>query len=391
MSDPAWSLYVRGIELALQRGDANLAFEYSERRRIRTSFDRRSWGKQVLTLAEVQSRLDANSAVTVLNQLTHEVQIWVISRDAVKAFSAPLTPSRSAALVAAHLHEMSRLNVLPTSSAQLFDTLLRPAARVLRDIENIVVVADAPYHRVAFAGLWDRSRNRFVVEDHTLASAPNASASAWASTRRAVQQGSFRQAVVFESPNQQPDKAMRTTGLDRQRKLATLYPAVQLRRGEAATPQNLFDDAAAADVVHVAAPIVTNDEFPGLSRLMLADHPGRKYSGAVVARHLAQAPTASGATLVALETSAGDASAPPVEGARGFASALLSAGVSNVVGPVAEVNASDLDQTWLDFHRYYAGGAAAADSLRRAQLTALRESNHRPGPWALVTVFGSTQ
>jgi len=38
----------------------------------------------------------------------------------------------------------------------------------------VVIVADAPYDRVAFAGLWDRQRDRYFVEDHGVVSAPSA-------------------------------------------------------------------------------------------------------------------------------------------------------------------------------------------------------------------------
>jgi len=75
----------------------------------------------------------------------------------------------------------------------------------------------------------------------------------------------------------------------------------------------------------------------------------------------------------------------------GLTRALLAAGVPNIIGPVVEVRASGIDHTWLNFHRHYAGGLPVAESLRQAQLVALNESNHRPGPWAMLTVFGSTR
>jgi hypothetical protein len=121
----------------------------------------------------------------------------------------------------------------------------------------------------------------------------------------------------------------------------------------------------------------------------MADDPGDKYSGAVFARSLSD--SAPSARLVAIERGPGGSITPRAEGAFGFAHALLASGIPNVVSPVADIEPSSVERTWLDFHRLYAEGTAAVESLRRAQLAALTASARRPGPWATLTVFGSTQ
>jgi CHAT domain-containing protein len=142
--------------------------------------------------------------------------------------------------------------------------------------------------------------------------------------------------------------------------------------------------------VHVAAQVVTNDPFPDLSRIRVGDVAGRRYSGDVFVRDLTGAQSVR-AGLVILEKGAGAAITPTGEGSLGVARALLAAGVANVVTPVADLESSSVEGTWLEFHRSYASGEDAVESLRRAQLTALGESNRRPGPWATLTVFGSAQ
>jgi CHAT domain-containing protein len=170
--------------------------------------------------------------------------------------------------------------------------------------------------------------------------------------------------------------------------LSALY-GNSVTQADDATAKHLVRQVAAGDVVHVAGRVVSNDEYPGLSRLQMADEPGQRYSGSVYARNIADSGPIR-AQLVAIESGTAGTITTGTEDGFGFARALLAAGVSNVVSPVADVEGASVERTWLDFHRHYAAGAAAAESLRRAQLTALSES-HRPGPWATLTVFGSTQ
>jgi hypothetical protein len=97
------------------------------------------------------------------------------------------------------------------------------------------------------------------------------------------------------------------------------------------------------------------------------------------------------ARLVTLDTRADEAGLARTGGTQEVARALLVAGVTTVVGSVGTPVSANLDSTWLEFHRRYAAGAPAAESLQRAQLTALGAANRRPGPWAALTVFGANQ
>jgi tetratricopeptide (TPR) repeat protein len=392
-ADSLWGLYVKGIEIALRQGDVALAFEYSERRRASSSFERRGWGKSVLTLAEVQRRLPENTAVAVLNQLGNQLHVWIISRNAVRAHSTPLTPSDAAGLVASHLNEISRGASAQHYTGRLYDTLLGPVAYAFSGIRNIAIIPDAPYHRVAFAGLWDRGSDRYLIENHTVVAAPSATAFAWAVARGdAMRAEGGRAAVFLEAPNSELPAVMagENRGERDRGPLASFYPGAERRLGLAATPARLLRDVTERNIVHVAAPTIGNDAFPFLSRLLLADAPAQRYSGNMFAGRVASHEMAR-ARLVALETDFGPDSTHHGDGVLAFVRALLAAGVPNVVGSAAHTKAGNLAAAWRDFHRYYASGLPAAESLRLAQLTAVGESNRRLGPWAMLTVFGSTQ
>jgi CHAT domain-containing protein len=276
----------------------------------------------------------------------------------------------------------------PRSSGELFDALFRPVSSALTNLTNLVVVTDAPYDRVAFAALWDRRRDRYFVEDHQVLVSPSATAYAHARSLDANPASApQRRAAFITAPNVE---AAITRSAPAAQALLTAYGAGRLRRYDAATASDLSREVADVDIVHVAAHVVANERFPSLSQIHLADDPGVKYSGSMLAREVGSSQPLR-AQLVALEQGANNPLAPLNEGTLGLARTLLNAGVANVVSPVVSVEMATVEQTWLAFHRHYASGTAAAESLRRAQLMALNESNRRPGPWATLTVFGSTQ
>jgi CHAT domain-containing protein len=385
-NDPVWSLYDAGIEIALASADMGRAFSYAEKRRIRTSFERRQWGREVLSLDRLQRGLPPDTAVAVLNQLGDQLHVWIVRRDRVDRHRATIAVGRASSLVASHLQEMVLGTAKPNTSGELFDLIFKPVESSLATTPHLVIVADAPYNRIAFAGLWDRSAGQHFVERHGLVAAPSATGYAWAVNRsqaRAI--GGPRAAVIVEAD---AGSESTTPSPDRD-SLRAVYQSATVRRGHDATPAGWFADAAAHDVVHVAARVMSNTDFPSWSRLVLSDAPSRKYSGAVFARDVADSAVLQ-ARLVALEGRT-PLSRADGDGALGFVGALLVAGVPNVVGAIAGVDAARVERTWLDFHRQYATGLTAAESLRQAQLSALRESNGRPGPWAMLTVFGSTQ
>ena len=386
-SDAVWGLYSQAAQIALKRGDLNRAFAYSERGRVRTAQERRTWGATTVTLDELRRVLPREAAVMVMTQFEGYLQLWLVRGHNVVSHSVPLTRARAASLVSSHLYEMTNGAMQPTASGELFDAVFRPMVAGLAGVTNLVVVADAPYNRIAFAGLWDRQQGRYVVENHGVVIASSATSYAWAldrSTKRAPTAG-LRQASFIDAPT--------ATTLSRDNVLAAalqrVYGPDRVRRADGATASRFTAEVAARDVVHIAARVHSNDDFPDLSRVVLADEPGQKYSGAAFARSVSD--TTLRAQLVATESGGAPTMNSLADGPVGFARALIAAGVPVVVSPVTDIAEASVEQTWLDFHRHYAAGNAAAESLRRAQLEALSESNRRPGPWATLTVFGSTQ
>jgi hypothetical protein len=387
-SDPAWQLYSRATELALRRGDTAQAFAYAERGRVRTAQEEKVWGARVVTLDAVQRQLPRDSALLMLTQIGEALHIWVIRHDRVFAHEAAISRARAALLVATQHEEMVRGDKDPKTSAQLFDAVLRPVSSALADAGTVVVVADAPYDRIAFAGLWDSARDRYLVENHRLLVSPSATAFANAAAARpAAPKPNTQRAAFVSAPNVESALTRSETTAAA---LQAAYGAGRMSRNDAATASDLAHEVAGADVVHIAANVLQNDQFPDLSHVAMADNPGHRYSGKVFARDLADLERRN-VQLIALERVPEGPIGTDADQSSALTRSLVAAGVPFVVSPVVAVEPQRIERTWLDFHRHYAAGAAVADSLRRAQLAALSQSDRRPGPWATLTVFGSAQ
>jgi hypothetical protein len=170
--------------------------------------------------------------------------------------------------------------------------------------------------------------------------------------------------------------------------LSRLYGHTDVRRGEAATPSRILRQLSERDVVHIAAPLIADRDDPARWRLVVADEPGRRYSGSVSSADLTQARVRTRLVTFDPEFSERVSSSG---GVQSVARALMAAGVPDVVGPVVSLPSATYDDIWLEFHRRYLAGWSAVDSLRGVQLGALADANRRLGSWATLTVFSRTK
>jgi tetratricopeptide (TPR) repeat protein len=379
------SLFASAARIAIHRGDLARAFAYAERSRVRSLYESAAEPAAIDSLAEVQRRLDHQTVLLVLDQLAEQLHIWVIRRDSVGVERVDITAERAASLVLSQLQELAQSSDSPGVGAQLFDIILRPRWRQVSDARTVAVVASGPYSHIAFAGLWDRGRSRYLIEDFRLVASP-AVTTFVAGLERAPDPPRRRVAVLEDA---QPSSAS-TQNATVARELQRAYNAAEVA-SVAATPSRLLTEMADRDVIHISAAAVGSGRQRSQSRLLVSDEPGRKYSGSISAAELATAPAVR-AHLVTLQTDAADRSRLDTsDGEQQLIRALLAAGVSTVIGRVGDVPHATLDATWVEFHRQYAAGLSAADSLQRAQIAALNASSRRAGAWATLTVFGSNQ
>jgi CHAT domain-containing protein/tetratricopeptide (TPR) repeat protein len=370
LTDETSQLFEVALSLAVRRGDHERAFTMAERTRALSTPD-----QATQSLAAAQAAALPNEAIVALNQLEDELVVWIIRRDGSRVATHPLRRTDARRLVA-HQHEEHRLALAsPSASAALYDSIVRPVAPLLEGATRIIFVPDATFRDVGFAALWDRSRNRFLVEDAVVSTVPLVStvASAGGRGRRTA---AGEKAFVIAADAADP-AAVAIGGWYQ----APVVPA------SGATRTTFLTQAGDSDVVHLAVQTHANPIDPLLSRVMLGDEPGRRHSGAVLGRDIA-ARQFRETRLVVLDNTDNERREQVVS-QFGLASVFLTAGVPAVLGTLPGGDEADVRELLVGFHRQAAADASAAETLARIQRNVLQQNGRRLGAWSALVLYGS--
>jgi len=371
--DESWQLYETAVQLAIHEKDYERAFALSERARLRTLAELRG-ARPVRTLAEAEASVAANDAVVALNQFDDELAIWVVRRTGTSVFTRQLTRHDSQRLVARQQEEIRHEAAQPSASEALYAELLRPVATQLAGASRIVFVTDTPFDAASFPALWDRSRNQFLIERVRVSLAPSVSAVAAA---QALTPAATGDALFLGGPDAD-------AGIEA---VAIAYDNPAVLTGAAATRGGLLKAMRERTVIHLAARTSPNVQYPLLSRVLLADEPGRRYSGAVLGSEIAS--QAKPATKLVVFGGSGNDNSNRNTGSQELVRAFMSAGIPAVLGTLPGTDGPATRQLMVDFHRQMSQGVAAEEALSTLQRNVLRSNGHRLGAWSALVLYGS--
>jgi CHAT domain-containing protein len=349
----AWGLFEVAMRLALNRQDTTRAFSLAAVARSRDSSTATAEPGDLLR--QVQGRLAEGEAVVALNQLDDELFVWLITKDSADVARRPLTRRDAVRLAARHRDEIELESRLPRASAELYNEFLRPFGDRLKNARHVTFVPDAPYYSVAFSALWDRTRDRFVIEDRSVSVLADV--------------GSLVKTPVT------PLAPSRSAFVD------VALPST----ADAAFA--VWSSAPDRAVVRVAAPVHANNEYPGLSSVMFADAPGRRYSGLVLTREIA-ARDLSRLGLVILPDCKAGSDLDEGQGTLGAATAFLAAGVPSVVATLWPIGESARSELFAGFDRELRINSSAAAALQSLQRDVLRSNGRRLGAWTGLVAYG---
>jgi len=375
VADENWELFETGVWLAIKKGDLNRAFMMAERARARTLAEARR-ASQPQTLAELQARLPDGATIVALNQFGEELAIWVIGRNSFDVTTRRLTRRDAAMLVAKQQQEIWREALQPVAGKELYDELIRPIAPRLRDSEQLVFVPDATYADISFAALWDSSRKRFLVEDKLLAQAPSVESY----VSKPERDGNVvDDSLVVGGPH--------ISAAAEAEAVAAIHSTSAVIIGAEATRARVLGNVLGRSIVHLAAETSSNTTHPLLSRIILADEPGRRYSGAVFGRDIATRPLATTGLVVL-------GSVPPNTSNRGegtlpLVRAFMAAGVPAVLGTLPGSDETAARDLRIGFHREMTTGISAVNALSRVQRNAMQQNGRRLGAWTALVLYGS--
>ena len=371
--DESWQLFESAVQLAIRRGDYQRAFAMAERGRANAPAKGRAPG-ETPSLAEVQKTVPSGAAILALNQFEDELALWLIRTQGTSVIRLPIRKTDAQRLVARQQDEIRLQIERPGASAALYDAIVRPAAAQLSGIDRVMVVPDATYQEMSFSALWDRSENRFLVEKWVLSAAPSVAVLAAANTAASTAARSNSILVISADTEAAAAQA-----------IARQYGSAELAVGADATKSKLLRGTNA--IVHLAAPAYGNAAYPSLSRLILSDEPGQKYSGAVLGQEIASG--SMGATRLVVLDEIRSQQSYQTAGTFDLATAFLAAGVPAVLGTLPGAVESATRELMVGFHREMAGQVSAAEALTRVQRNALQQNGRRLGAWTALVIYGS--
>jgi CHAT domain-containing protein/tetratricopeptide (TPR) repeat protein len=386
-----WDLFTEMIGLQIERHDPARALRFAEQARARTLLD--ALGTKGAIDPELPSdignALPSGVTVVYFSALEDRLLIWTLARGRQTFAEQRVRQADLARWLARYADGTTGRD--PSILSTLYDQLIRPVQDSLPDGGSIVVVPDGVLHGVPFAGLMRRETGRYLVQDHTIAIAPSLTMFLRSAALPLVPLAASARVLVVGNPRLEGLAAVTLPDAEREaRDIAALYADPALLVNEAATKAAFVASAGAFDIVHFAGHAVSNDDYPGLSHLLLAGTNGRP-DGRLFAHEIARM-TFERTRLVVLaacRTSAGRVRRG--EGVFSLARPFLAAGVPTVVASLWDVDDRATRTLFVTFHQALNRGAAAADALRTAQLAALvqRDPSWRdPFTWASFTVVG---
>ncbi|HUQ89730.1 MAG TPA: CHAT domain-containing protein [Vicinamibacterales bacterium] len=369
--DESWQLFDTSIQLSLKEKDYERAFALAEAARSTSASELKKFGGK--TLRDVQAALQPNEAILALNQFDDEIAVWVIKANSVNVTIRPMSRRTSEQLIARQQNEVWQ-GAQTSAGRDLYNEIVRPVAAQLTAASRVIVVPDSTFQPALFAGFYNPTSNRFLVEEVSVRMAPSAAAFAATAT------------ASIRTKNVDP---LIVNGVDASNaaEIASAYESSQRLSGAAATRERFFADAANHRIVHLSARTSTNTSYPLLSRVVVADEPGVRYSGEILGSDIAQ--HALPETSIVVIDDAKAASFHRGEGTSSLARAFLTAGVPAVVGTLPGADENATRDLLISFHREMSKGVSAEQALTTVQRNAIQQNGRRLGAWTALVLYGS--
>jgi CHAT domain-containing protein len=387
-----WDLFTEMIRLQADRHDADRALIFAEQARARTLLEAvdAQVGAVPVVPAAVQQILPPGVVLLYYAALDDRLLIWVLKRSGQAFIDTPLRQADLARLVERYRpNEESVGRYTPTLEA-LYDALIRPIQSNLPDHAPVVVVPDGVLHAVPFAALIRREDHRYFVEDHVLETAPSLTIFQRSTELRRPARNGLPRALVVGNPRVDSGGSARLPNAEQEaREIAALYPDSELLLDADATKASFLDAAGAHEIVHFAGHGVSNDDYPGLSRLLFAgtgESTRSLFAHEVATMHFDRTQLV---VLAACRTSAGRIRRG--EGVFSLARPFIAAGVPTVVASLWDVDDRASRVLFVAFHRALRRGEAVSMALRSAQVAALADPDpilQSPANWAGFEVIG---
>jgi CHAT domain-containing protein len=374
------------IELEAKEGDAVAAFAIMERGRVFMR-KRDDAAKPAPSLANVGAALGGSTLLVEYALLDSSMVVWTAARgEPARQHVFTISRAQVRALVDQLGREISRERPVgrQSASAQLFALLIRPLAPQLEGISKLIIVPDRELHRVPFAGLWDATNRKHLIETHTLHTNQSAAFSVQAAGRTYRWQDSLP-VLVVGNPELDPDLDMDPiplSGVEADSVAGRYRRSVLLKDAHATrdSVQRLLNRGKYS-AFHFAGHAVFIPDQPELSYLAMAGE-----RGLMEAREIPNLRLSNLQVVVLSACSTLGQRATRSGPAAGLAYSFLRAGVPATVSSLWDVDDSDTNKLMVVFHRHLSRGVPPDSALRMAQVEMIGTLS--PRAWAAFVYTG---
>jgi len=399
--DRVRSVFDTMVELQIRLGHSRDALAYAERARAQTLreflIERYGGASAIGSIKDIQKSLVEGETLIEYSVLRDNVYAWLIQRDTLRSFRLNVSTVSLQRLVESLCYAAAKndISLFRQRSEVLRKALVEPITTYLRRGERLVFVPDGPLYFVPFAGLWNSSTKRYLIEDFPVLVAPSALIYAMGKNRRARQTwpgGASILAIgdpsfdrrLWPSLTPLPEAKIEVEAV------VALYPNHKVLVGDAATVSALLSAIGEFDILHIAAHVIVNQEQALSSALLLSPSGMPGNTGILYARDLTdiQFPKTSLVVLSACGSLNGKLGR--TEGLSSLARPFLAGGVSNVVGTLWWVEDQGARAFSVRFHEKLRNGFDPVDALRLSQVESIaaNQAGLSPAVWAAFVILG---
>jgi CHAT domain-containing protein len=383
--DSAPELFSESISLLLRHGDIPRALQSAESGRARSIYEPLAETAATVTPALIQKAMPRDAVLIEYAFLGDSFVIFYVSSTewGVVPVATPHNDVRALVEHCNHLlQQRGDITEFKHASAALYRVLIAPIASRLTGTHTLIIAPDRELHAVAFAALFDASRNRYLIDDVALMIVPNAGC-----ILRHQTDYPLTPVLVVAGPHDEQTPAL-PAAAEEAEDVARIYESPTFLAGARATRARFITAARHSGLIHYAGH--ADSKIDPLSVLHLsADNAGGSGdldANAVAALHLTNAPLV---VLAACGTMRGESE--HVEGMPSISRAFLAAGARSVIGTLWEIDDGPSASLFRGLHLGLRKGEGPSIALRTAQI-AFAHSNDEglshPATWAPVEVLG---
>jgi CHAT domain-containing protein len=271
----------------------------------------------------------------------------------------------------------------------LYETLIAPAAQLIKPGSKVVVLNDGALSQLNFETLIvPGSKPHYWIEDATLISAPSLSLLASAKPSEGT---GHKLLLVGDAASPGPDYPELPMAASEMKQIEQTFPDQEktVFAREQATAKSYFGSSPQQFAfIHFVAHGVASRTDPLDSAIILSRSSAEEDSFKLHAREIIQHPIHARLVTVTACYGSGTRSYAG-EGVVGLAWAFLRAGAHNVIGALWEVSDASTPRLMGDLYRGLQKGAPPSEALRQAKLSLLHSQSEyrKPFYWAPLQIY----